>query len=202
MMEGRVKFFNSERGYGFIGTEYSGDFFFHVSQFRGMDIPEVGQYVRFEQQAPKKPGGRPSAVNIQVVQRMSSKPEGPLTSTTKPERTYTGQYSQCNACGSKIEAYKVVGDRAFYRCTCGKRWSGRAYLGRHVPEGRAVVGGAIAGAVVGGPLGAVVGSVLGMFVGKTSKCMKCGGTGKPTGSRGNKTMFQCKNCKSTWIERR
>lgn len=49
-MQGKVKWFNAEKGYGFIETEEGGDVFVHFSaiQTDGFKTLEEGQSVEFE----------------------------------------------------------------------------------------------------------------------------------------------------------
>ncbi|MGM1050436.1 cold shock domain-containing protein [Paenibacillus sp. N3/727] len=49
-MQGKVKWFNAEKGYGFIETEDGGDVFVHFSaiQTEGFKTLEEGQSVEFE----------------------------------------------------------------------------------------------------------------------------------------------------------
>ncbi len=49
-MQGKVKWFNAEKGYGFIETEQGGDVFVHFSaiQAEGFKTLEEGQAVEFD----------------------------------------------------------------------------------------------------------------------------------------------------------
>lgn len=66
-MLGKVKRFNSEKGYGFIKTENGKDLFFHYSelQMEGYKTVEQGQSVEFEVIETEK-GLR--AVNIKIIE--------------------------------------------------------------------------------------------------------------------------------------
>ena len=62
-MKGRVKWFNAEKGYGFIQTEDGSDVFVHYSaiQEEGYRSLEEGQLVEFE----TVPGAKgPQAANV------------------------------------------------------------------------------------------------------------------------------------------
>lgn len=49
-MQGKVKWFNAEKGYGFIETEQGGDVFVHFSAIQqdGFKTLEEGQAVQFD----------------------------------------------------------------------------------------------------------------------------------------------------------
>jgi len=47
-MEGKVKFYNDKRGYGFIVGEDEKDYFFHVSAVKTNQPLDEGQAVEFE----------------------------------------------------------------------------------------------------------------------------------------------------------
>lgn len=50
LMQGKVKWFNAEKGYGFIETEEQGDIFVHFSAIQGDGFKTLdeGQSVEFE----------------------------------------------------------------------------------------------------------------------------------------------------------
>ncbi len=63
MVEGKVKWFNESKGYGFITTEDSGDVFVHYSSIQGNGFKTLaeGDSVSFEiEQGPKGP----KAINV------------------------------------------------------------------------------------------------------------------------------------------
>lgn len=63
MAEGRVKWFNDQKGYGFIETETQGDVFVHYSaiEAEGFRSLQEGERVTFEiEETPKGP----QAVNV------------------------------------------------------------------------------------------------------------------------------------------
>lgn len=65
-MQGKVKWFNAEKGFGFIEKEEGGDVFVHFSaiQSEGFKTLEEGQDVKFE----VVEGDRgPQAVNVTLV---------------------------------------------------------------------------------------------------------------------------------------
>ncbi|OFZ29838.1 MAG: cold-shock protein [Bdellovibrionales bacterium RIFCSPHIGHO2_01_FULL_40_29] len=62
MSSGTVKFFNGEKGFGFITQDGGGDLFFHISEVKGQQ-PKDGDKVEFEVGQGKK---GPCAVNVNV----------------------------------------------------------------------------------------------------------------------------------------
>ena len=68
MITGTVKFFNSDKGYGFIAPEGGGnDAFVHISavQAAGLHTLDRDQRVTFELETDRR--GKTSAVNIQAA---------------------------------------------------------------------------------------------------------------------------------------
>ena len=65
-MQGTVKFFNNEKGYGFISREGEDDVFVHFSNIAGEGFKslEEGQTVEFEV-GPGRKG--PEALNVRAV---------------------------------------------------------------------------------------------------------------------------------------
>jgi cold shock protein len=63
MNKGKVKFFNTNKGFGFITQNGGGDIFFHVSQLQSESAKE-GDTVEFEIGEGKK---GPCAMNIREV---------------------------------------------------------------------------------------------------------------------------------------
>lgn len=67
MAEGRVKWFNEKKGYGFIETDGQGDVFVHYSAIEGAGFRSLneGEQVRFEVEQGSK---GPQAVKVQRIQ--------------------------------------------------------------------------------------------------------------------------------------
>lgn len=65
-MEGTVKWFNKEKGYGFIRDQREQDVFVHYSQIRmdGFRVLEEGEHVRFD--VLDSPRG-PQAQNVERI---------------------------------------------------------------------------------------------------------------------------------------
>ena len=68
-MTGKVKWFNAEKGYGFIEREDGGDVFVHFSaiQSEGFKTLEEGQPVTFDTEADPKNSRRMRAANVRVA---------------------------------------------------------------------------------------------------------------------------------------
>lgn len=66
MTNGTVKWFNAEKGYGFLSTEEGGDVFVHFSALKmdGYKTLKEGQNVRFEIVEGEK---GPQAANVSVI---------------------------------------------------------------------------------------------------------------------------------------
>ena len=69
MSKGTVKWFNAEKGYGFIEREDGGDVFVHFSaiQSEGFKTLEEGQPVTFDTEADPKNSRRMRAANVRVA---------------------------------------------------------------------------------------------------------------------------------------
>lgn len=68
MITGTVKFFNADKGYGFIAPETGGDdAFVHISAVEraGLSTLEKDQRVSYEMETDRR--GKTSAVNLQVA---------------------------------------------------------------------------------------------------------------------------------------
>ncbi len=66
MLEGKVKWFNEKKGFGFIEEEGGNDFFVHYSEIKGDGFKTLveGQRVRFE---PENASKGPRAKNVQAI---------------------------------------------------------------------------------------------------------------------------------------
>jgi CspA family cold shock protein len=70
MTKGTVKFFNDQRGFGFVQPEDGGkDVFVHISAVEraGMRALNEGQKIAFDLVADRKNPGKSSAENLQAV---------------------------------------------------------------------------------------------------------------------------------------
>ena len=67
MVTGKVKFFNAQKGYGFIAPEDGGkDAFVHISAVEKAGLRSLNQDQRVSYDLETDQRGRTSAVNIQV----------------------------------------------------------------------------------------------------------------------------------------
>jgi len=64
MNKGKVKFFNTSKGFGFITQNSGEDLFFHISEIKSSEGPEEGAKVEYEIGEGRK---GPCAVNIREV---------------------------------------------------------------------------------------------------------------------------------------
>jgi len=62
-MEGRVKWFNEKKGYGFIETEEHGDVFVHYSNIDGSGFRTLNELERVTLEVQDSPKG-PQAINV------------------------------------------------------------------------------------------------------------------------------------------
>ena len=68
-VEGTVKWFNDEKGFGFIGQDDGKDVFVHITALEKSGLPALdeGAKVTFETE-PDRHGKGPQAVNIQLAE--------------------------------------------------------------------------------------------------------------------------------------
>jgi len=68
-VEGKVKWFSVDKGYGFITGSDGVDRYFTVQDVIGADLPANGDVVRFEEKTGKK---GPRAINITITERATT----------------------------------------------------------------------------------------------------------------------------------
>lgn len=92
-MQGIVKWFSSEKGYGFINGEDDADRFFGVRDIQGASLPKNGYVVEFEHVDNAK---GPGAGKIKIVWTAVSQPQ-----KDNPKREYRDDRVECPWCHKK-----------------------------------------------------------------------------------------------------
>ncbi|MEH8245755.1 cold shock domain-containing protein [Aeromonas veronii] len=87
-MQGTVKWFSSEKGYGFITSEDGEDHYFNVQSINGALLPSNGDSVQFESKSGNK---GPRAINITITAKAPSQNIRPADDRIN-----------CPSCGKKI----------------------------------------------------------------------------------------------------
>lgn len=187
-MDGVVKWFSKERGYGFIYVSNVGDHYFHVSDVTGASLPHDGDLVTFVPTTGRD--GKLAASQIEI--RTQSR-----TETTQNDIPYYGHAEY--ATNTTFTQSAPFGTRAV-----------GAIVGGFVAL---VVSAFLFDSVVVALISGGVGFWLGeKIVGGgrpvtetieiTETCLKCGGQGQVTAQVGAYTGFQCRTCKRFWKTRR
>ncbi|MBF5095914.1 cold shock domain-containing protein [Azospirillum sp. INR13] len=70
-LEGRVKWFSQDKGYGFIVGDDGVDRYFAVQDIRGVYLPSNGDFVEFNHEMTRK---GPRAVGVELVARVAKEP--------------------------------------------------------------------------------------------------------------------------------
>jgi cold shock CspA family protein len=99
-MEGQIKWFSREKGYGFVTSQDGEDHFFAVQDVRGADLPAIGDTVRFEGFV--APRGR-RARDVQILRR-SSKDDSRPPAAARDDRV------RCPRCGKHMVP-RIITDR-------------------------------------------------------------------------------------------
>ena len=174
-MNGKVKWFGKEKGFGFITTEDGTDIFFHVSNVKGDEHPSSGDTVSFEIE--NRRDGKLRANAVTIVSRAPKK-------EARKEPAYYGKPRY----ETKTEFNEGLGSRV------------GGFLGG---EGVGSVIGSIVGEVIGSKFGFGSTTSQSQYLATpTRTCIRCGGTAHYTGSDGTQTGFQCESCKRFWTSRR
>ncbi len=71
-MQGRVKMFSQDKGYGFILGEDGYDYFCHISEIHSVDMPTANSIVEFQ---PSETERGKKAISVTVVQKYEQRPE-------------------------------------------------------------------------------------------------------------------------------
>ena len=183
-IEGSVKWFSKDKGFGFISVSNSDDRFFHVTNVKGDQLPNNGDSVTF---VPKiRKNGKLAAVDVVI------------TSTNKKEiKRYDKPYYASGA--YKSYNYTEEGTKGTWAWWLAIVFAVIIYWGFDGGFGwsiNAAIIGVIAGLVIGKKEEKIEGTYE-----ITSTCLRCGGTGHVTARSGKNIGFQCKDCKSFWKER-
>jgi len=87
-MEGTVKWFSKEKGYGFIASESGIDHYFNVQGVNGASLPSIGDKVTFDSKSGDK---GPRAFNISITSKAAAE-----VTKNSDDRV------SCPSCGKKI----------------------------------------------------------------------------------------------------
>jgi CspA family cold shock protein len=170
-MNGKVKWFNKTKGFGFISVASGEDHFFHVTQVKDDTPPGEGDMVSFTPGDGKN--GKPTAINVIITEKALPGSNAPYYGTAQ----YTDVYVRKSGTGH-----------------AGKGAIGGATVGT-------IIGGPVGGLVlgfVGTVMGAMACDVEAKKVEITSTCLRCGGTGQVTSEVDGRLGFQCQRCKKFW----
>lgn len=172
-MNGTVKWFSKEKGYGFIYVSDAKEYFFHVSKLKGIKLPNNGDLVSFTLSKDKK--NKLVAVNVVITKTITQK-------TTLPYY-------------SKTASQPYNGKAVYYSNSRGIFWSAIILGGIG-----AYYGGVIVGVIVGVTSAQIV-KFFWKEDEITSQCIRCGGTGQVTAIVDGKIGFQCQKCKKYWSKK-
>lgn len=89
IVNGTVKWFNKEKGFGFICVSDHDDYFFHVSQVQGSQLPDNGDSVTFFPGLGKN--GKPSATKVTITQKAIRESGAPYYGKPRYEDMYGNQ---------------------------------------------------------------------------------------------------------------
>jgi cold shock CspA family protein len=87
-VQGLVKWFSSEKGYGFITCEHGQDHYFNVRDVKGAELPSNGDSILFDSQSGNK-GLR--ALNVSIIKKASIQ-----------NSRHSDDRVNCPGCGKKI----------------------------------------------------------------------------------------------------
>lgn len=181
-MNGIIKCFIKNKGYGFISVPNSEDYFFHISQFQSENEPREGDGVHFLPQTGQD--GKLIAKSVTVTTGDSIKLNRPYYG--KP--TYRTEYVER---ASGLPGGCAIPILGFFGLLIGAAFFG-------------FIGGAI-GLVLGIIWGAkdqtsTEKPAVTRQVEVTSQCIKCGGKGQVTSEIDGRTGFQCQSCGNFWTQ--
>jgi cold shock CspA family protein len=109
LMSGRVKWFSSQKGYGFLIDENGTERFFGVRDVVGADLPSNGDTVSFEPSTNKR---GPTACSVKIVQRHVTSQQSPRSSTGNSDKV------ECPYCHKMVYPRMVTYRRRADRTLC------------------------------------------------------------------------------------
>jgi cold shock CspA family protein len=116
-MQGTVKWYSSEKGYGFVTSDKGEDHYFNVKDINGATLPSNGDSVQFD----SKPSDKcPRAFNLKIIAKAPSQTNRPADDRIKcpscgrqiVPRIITNRgtldHSVCPFCGTCIEDFNDI----------------------------------------------------------------------------------------------
>ena len=102
-MQGIVKWFSPDKGYGFITSDSEEDHYFNVQSVKGSELPSSGDKVSFESKSGNK---GPRAFNVSIVEK------------SKRQIQRTDDRINCPNCNKRIVPRMILSRGAPYKSVC------------------------------------------------------------------------------------